>query len=1063
MDAEKVVKVLEATMKPDLRQEAEAQLKQMYKIAGFTPLLLQIVMSDEMVMAVRQSGAIYLKNMCQKHWNEKTDADGAPINDIFSIHENDKNLIRNNVVEAVAVAPDIIRNQLTVVVNNVIKHDYPEKWPAVIEKIKLHLQADQPRAWMGALLTLYQLVKNYEFKKPEDRGPLVEAMKIFIPVMLQLFKRFIEDNTATSVLLQKQLLKILYALIQYSLPLELFSENILDEWVNLIQIVIGRPVPDETLQVDELERPELPWWKCKKWAIHFIARMFERYGSPGSVTKEYTDFAEFFLKRYSLGVMSVILKVLDEYRNKVYVSPRVLQQALHFLDQSISHAHTWKALKGGYLDILRDIIFPLMCFTDEDQEVWEDDPHEYIRVKFDVFEDFLSPSSAAQCFLHSACSKRKQVLQRTMQLCNTVLNEAANSNTEEAARKKDGALHMIGSLGDTLMKKKMFKDQLEPMIKAHILPELNSQYGYMRARSCWVIQHFSEAKFRNREIIVMTAEGLKQLLIHDKELPVRVEAAMAIQNFIGNQPAAEKHCSNDVKAIINALLHLVHETENDDLTNVVQKVICLFCEQVIPIAVEITKNLTMTFLKILETTNPSNGEGGDGLGALDDDDNSDDKAVTAMGILSTIETVLEMMEEEREITIQLEAIIAPLVAHVLKHRIMDFYEEIFSLMYSLTCQAISPPMWEALPLIYEVFQDDGFDYFTEMMPCLHSFCTIGQKELMANPKYLEVIYAMCKKVLETEVGEDPECHAAKLLEVIILQCKGQIDQVIPLFVEVALMRLTREVKTSELRTMCLQVVIAALYYNPVLLLTTLENIRFPNTAESVTEQFFKQWFSDVDCFLGIHDRKMCILGFCVLLNLPSRPAIVDQYAGQILPLLVMLFDGLVRAYKANAEEEGESSSDDSDESDDDDGIDDRVELASDEDEIDEDSAEYLEMLQKKAIECDDDFESIDDGETLMEAFPTLLEDESCTIDEFVVFKQVFSVIKDSHSAWFGTLTQALNEQQQKSLNDIFVLADQRHAAAESKKIEKTGGYKFGVTNVPTTFNFASERPQTLSP
>lgn len=28
-----------------------------------------------------------------------------------------------------------------------------------------------------------------------------------------------------------------------------------------------------------------------------------------------------------------------------------------------------------------------------------------------------------------------------------------------------------------------------------------------------------------------------------------------------------------------------------------------------------------------------------------------------------------------------------------------------------------------------------------------------------------------------DAGEDPECHAAKLLEVIILQCKGHIDQV----------------------------------------------------------------------------------------------------------------------------------------------------------------------------------------------------------------------------------------------------------------------------------------------
>lgn len=34
------------------------------------------------------------------------------------------------------------------------------------------------------------------------------------------------------------------------------------------------------------------------------------------------------------------------------------------------------------------------------------------------------------------------------------------------------------------------------------------------------------------------------------------------------------------------------------------------------------------------------------------------------------------------------------------------------------------------------------------------------------------------QVLTGDPGEDPECHAAKLLEVIILQCKGRgIDQV----------------------------------------------------------------------------------------------------------------------------------------------------------------------------------------------------------------------------------------------------------------------------------------------
>lgn len=31
--------------------------------------------------------------------------------------------------------------------------------------------------------------------------------------------------------------------------------------------------------------------------------------------------------------------------------------------------------------------------------------------------------------------------------------------------------------------------------------------------------------------------------------------------------------------------------------------------------------------------------------------------------------------------------------------------------------------------------------------------------------------------MTSESGEEAECHAAKLLEVIVLQCKGRIDQV----------------------------------------------------------------------------------------------------------------------------------------------------------------------------------------------------------------------------------------------------------------------------------------------
>jgi len=66
-------------------------------------------MSDEIQMAIRQSGAIYLKNMCTQSWHERSDRDGHILTDVFSIHENDRALIRENIVEAIIHAPDIIR------------------------------------------------------------------------------------------------------------------------------------------------------------------------------------------------------------------------------------------------------------------------------------------------------------------------------------------------------------------------------------------------------------------------------------------------------------------------------------------------------------------------------------------------------------------------------------------------------------------------------------------------------------------------------------------------------------------------------------------------------------------------------------------------------------------------------------------------------------------------------------------------------------------------------------------------------------------------------------------
>ncbi|XP_041366189.1 importin-7-like [Gigantopelta aegis] len=1032
MDVNKLVEVLKATLDPEQRETAEQHLSEVHKIIGFAPIILQLVMAEQVDMPVRQAGIIYLKNMITQFWVEqKAENPTDPVP--FNIHEQDRAAIRDVIIEAIIHASEPIRVQLCVCISHIVKHDFPGRWTNLADKIVGFIQSDDPKTLMGALLSLYQLVKVYEYKRHEERKVLDELMVHLLPLIYQRIIHLMPDVGELANLLQKQILKIFYVYTQNWLPQDTLKREAFTQWMEVFRIIMDRPVPEETLQVDENDRPELPWWKVKKWAVHILARIFERYGSPGTVTKEYQQFAEWYLKSFSAGILQVLLKLLDEYRQHIYIAPRVLQQALNYINQGISHAFSWKFIKPHMQDLIQQVIFPLMCHSEEDDELWNTDPHEYIRVKYDVFEDFLSPVMAAQIVFYSAAAKRKEVLNKAMGFCMSILTQP---NVEP--RQKDGAMHMIGAVAEVLLKRKIYKDQAEMMLINHVIPEFTSQNGYLRARACWVIRYFCELKFKQERNLIVAVEAVKECLCNDKDLPVRVEAALALQMLITEQEKAKVYIQPFVKPVVLELLQVIRETENDDLTAVMQRIVCTYVDDVIPIAVEMMTHLAQTFAQVLDS----------------DTDGSEEKSIVALGVLNTMETLLSVMEENKEIIIQLEGIVLTVIGHILQQNIIDFYEEVLSLIYSLTSSQVSHHMWEVLGMIYQMFQKDGIDYFTDMMPALHNYITVDTDAFLANPQYIQTIYEMCKTVLTSDVGEDPECHAAKLLEVILLQCIGKVDAVVPSFVELVLQRLTREVQTSELRTMCLQVVIAALYYNTHLLLDTLTKISMPNVQGSIAAQFFKQWIHDCDCFLGLHDRKVCVLGLCSLINMPhTRPAEIAELSTQLIPASLLLFQGLKRAYASRANEDEESS--------DEEEIDEENEtevLDSDEDEIDDEGLQYLEKLEKAANEDDSDAEYTDDGaeETALESYQTPLDEEKCPVDEYVIFKTILENVQGADSQWYNSLVSQLTPDQLKEIEEIFTLADQRKAAAESKRIEERGGYMFTNKQVPQTFNFGGQ-------
>merc|ERR1712066_1054333 len=124
----------------------------MKKIAGFPSALVDILKTNDdqnCPLPIKQSASVYLKNLVNNSYRSDIDQTNE-----FVIHENDKVFLRNNVLEAVVVTPDQIRNQLAVVINKMIKADYDTgKWQNDLnQKILDFIQNENstPHMWLAA-------------------------------------------------------------------------------------------------------------------------------------------------------------------------------------------------------------------------------------------------------------------------------------------------------------------------------------------------------------------------------------------------------------------------------------------------------------------------------------------------------------------------------------------------------------------------------------------------------------------------------------------------------------------------------------------------------------------------------------------------------------------------------------------------------------------------------------------------------------------------------------------------------------------------------------------------
>lgn len=302
-------------------------------------------------------------------------------------------------------------------------------------------------------------------------------------------------------------------------------------------------------------------------------------------------------------------------------------------------------------------------------------------------------------------------------------------------------------------------------------------------------------------------------------------------------------------------------------------------------------------------------------------------------------------------------------------------------------------MWQAFELIHNTFKSGAELYLEDMLPALDNFVQFGAVQLVQKPEYVNALYGMVADMFsDQKVGGVDRICACKLAEAIMLSLRGHIDQCVTGFITMAMNVLSsQEVKVKSYKIHLMEMVINAIYYNPLLTLTVLEQ-------KGWTNKFFSLWFGNMDHFTRVHDKKLCIVAIVALfsLNGDQIPQSVSVGWFRLLQGITVLFRTLPIAMRNREqalkddftfdagsydyEEDDEWAEDDTNWA---------VEEAEDTADTKDESTAYLEFLNEEAAKfsrMDNQYKDVEDSDDELGEDSVLLESPLDKIEPYQLFR-----------------------------------------------------------------------------
>eukprot|EP00118_Oscarella_pearsei_P025556 m.308373 g.308373 ORF g.308373 m.308373 type:complete len:973 (+) comp43881_c0_seq1:68-2986(+) len=863
---------LQQTISADssVRRAAEKFLESIEGHTNYPLLLLHLLENEAASVELRVIAAITFKNYVKRNWRIIEDQPNK-------VCLADRDTVRSTIVGLMLKTPERIQVQLSEAISIIGREDFPNKWPELLDQLVAKFESADFHVINGVLKTAHSLFRRYrhELKSQELWLEIKLVLDKFCIPLTQLFQNLMAlagqhsaDPVALKIIFSSLTLvcKIFFSLNYQDLP-EFFEDNMATWMDNFYTLLTSQNQLLQSEDEDEAGPLEL----IKSQICDNVAMYAQKYDE---------EF-EPYLARFVTAAWELLVNTGPQIKYDLLTS-----NAIEFLANVADRPQSKQLFENE--DTLRNIcekvVLQNMRFRDTDEELFEDNPEEFIRQ--DLEGSDVDTRRRASCDLvRSLCKYFEAPVTEIFSAYVSSLLAKYAENPVENWVLKDASIFLVTSLATKRKTKQHGATKASELVNvtdfytSHIKPHLESakvdEFPVLKADA---IKYLST--FRNilpRECLLSALPNLINLLVA-KSVVIHSYAANCLERLFilktpgGGQPFSPAEIQPLSERLLTNLftaLTLPGSQENEYVMKALMRSLSALKEHIIPFVSIVTQKLAEKLIAVAK--NPSKPHFNHYL---------------FESISCLIRTSCQFHQDS---VVNFEHALFPVFQTILTEDVTEFVPYIFqllSLLLEVRSSSIPEPYMELYPHLLMPVLWEKQSNVPPLVRLLQAFISSGPEAILTEDKVLPLLGVFQKLAASKTNDHEGFYLLSSLIEnVNMAHLSGHLKSIFVLLFQ----RLQSSKTTKYVKGLLVFFCLFAGKHGGNALVELIEGIQ-PKLFGMVIERLF---VPDVQKVSGVVERKICAVGMTRILTEATRLLTDDYYVklwSQLLQCLIKLFE-----------------------------------------------------------------------------------------------------------------------------------------------------------------------------